>query len=88
MSSGYYPAGAEYDPCAPWNMAEPEYMTCEHCGGEGRIYYDGEGHLLTAEQYSRLASLEHVYCDRCEHCGGEGRVEVEPFEPDYENYYD
>ena len=24
IESGYYPAGAEYDPKAPWNQVEPE----------------------------------------------------------------
>ena len=29
MSSGYYPAGAENDPLAPWNETDPEPVLCE-----------------------------------------------------------
>lgn len=29
MSSGYYPAGAENDPRAPWNESDPEPVSCE-----------------------------------------------------------
>lgn len=33
--SGYYPAGAEYDPRAPWNEREPTMIECAACGGKG-----------------------------------------------------
>lgn len=33
--SGYYPAGAESDPRAPWNEREPTMVECAACGGKG-----------------------------------------------------
>lgn len=38
--SGHYPAGTEYDPCAPWNEKEPHMVKCEACNGKG--YYDDD----------------------------------------------
>lgn len=35
--SGYYPAGAEYDPDAPWNEREPTMVECD---GEGEVEYE------------------------------------------------
>jgi hypothetical protein len=26
--------------------------------------------------------------EKCERCGGEGKIEVEPYEPDWDNYND
>lgn len=37
--SGYYPAGAEHDPDAPWNKREPTMVECAACGGTGYHYY-------------------------------------------------
>lgn len=37
--SGYYPAGAEFDPRAPWNEREPTMVECAACGGKGYHWY-------------------------------------------------
>lgn len=33
--SGYYPAGAEHDPNAPWNQEDPVMVECDECNGTG-----------------------------------------------------
>lgn len=37
--SGYYPAGAEFDPRAPWNERESTMVECAACGGKGYHWY-------------------------------------------------
>ena len=72
--SGYYPAGAEYDPRAPWNEREPTYVEC------------AAYNLLPEDEDEAVARGQH-YCkgemETCEVCGGEGEVE---YEPDYDDY--
>lgn len=97
--SGYYPAGAESDPRAPWNEREPTMVECAACGGTGYHYYaydfvaDCETEC-TEEEYDQLpeseeeaeAKGEHIIKgekETCEVCDGEGEVE---YEPDYDDY--
>lgn len=99
--SGYYPAGAEYDPCAPWNERERVMVTCEACGGTGFIYhaYDFDAVRETEcshEEYEQLPDSEEEaiernmscvkgHVDSCTFCDGEGVVENEL---DYDDYDD
>lgn len=36
--SGYYPAGAEHDPNAPWNQEDPVMVECDECYGTGYLF--------------------------------------------------
>lgn len=97
--SGYYPAGAEHDPDAPWNKREPTMVECAACGGTGYHYYaynfetdrDTE---CTEDEYNQLPDDEEEAIAKnqciikgikepCEVCDGEGEVE---YEPDYDDY--
>lgn len=84
--SGYYPAGAEYDPRAPWNEREPTMIECAACGGKGYHWhaYDFEADRETEEE--AIAKRMHFIKgekETCEVCDGEGEVE---YEPDYDDY--
>ena len=97
--SGYYPAGAEFDPRAPWNEREPTMVECAACGGKGYHWYayDIEAdyetecseevwNMLPETEEEAEAKGEHIIKgekETCEVCDGEGEVE---YEPDYDNY--
>lgn len=81
--SGYYPAGAEFDPRAPWNQSDPVMEQCDVCCGTGIIYYDSLDNEITKERYDSLTDDER-YSDVCYKCDGEGEVEI--IEPDYDDY--
>lgn len=97
--SGYYPAGAEYDPRAPWNEREPTMIDCAACGGKGYHWhaYDFEAdretecteemwELLPETEEEAIAKRMHFIKgekETCEVCDGEGEVE---YEPDYDDY--
>ena len=57
MESGYYPAGAEFDPRAPWNEKEPRMIPCPVCNGKGYTYYNEDG----GEISEGLGQLAHVH---------------------------
>lgn len=88
MSLSNYPLGAEYDSNAPWNEEDKDMEVCPECGGSGGMYYDEDGIEMTKSQYDCLSKEEQEYCEfeRCERCGGEGEIEVEPWEPDWDDY--
>ena len=88
-SLGGYPAGAEYDPRAPWNSVDPDVCVCEVCGGSGKQWwrYDieaNESTAVTEEEYNALPTEQEAnergerFCkysvERCEECGGEGEI--------------
>lgn len=97
--SGYYPAGAENDPRAPWNEREPTYVECAACGGKGYHYHaydintgsetectEQTYNLLPEDEDEAIARGQH-FCkgemETCDVCDGEGEVE---YEPDYDDY--
>lgn len=83
--SGYYPAGAEYDPRAPWNEREPTMIECAACGGKGYHWhaYDFEADRETECTEETWELLPETEKETCEVCDGEGEVE---YEPDYDDY--
>ena len=101
--SGYYPAGAEYDPDAPWNEREPRMMECPACGGKGYHwhaydllkFHDVEVPERTWMVLPDTEEEAEVRCCRyckgekevCEVCDGSGEVEYEP-DCDNEAYFD
>lgn len=102
--SGYYPAGAEFDPRAPWNEVEPTMVECEACEGKGYHWYkynflDDHEEECTEEEWEALPDgedeaealgLTYIKGEKetCAVCDGEGEVEEEPYEPDYDEYDD
>lgn len=101
--SGYYPAGAEFDPRAPYNQDEPEIVTCPDCGGDGYHYSawnirTGQTQNISHEQWSSLPAdedeaeamdIEWVRNEpeACNTCDGTGEVEKDD-EPDDPDDYD
>ena len=97
--SGYYPAGAEYDPRAPWNEREPTMVTCTACDGQGYHWhaYDivtEDERECTEDEWEALPETEEEAealgltlingeKETCDVCDGNGEVE---YEPDYDDY--
>lgn len=102
--SGYYPAGAEHDPNAPWNQEDPVMVECDECNGTGYLFYSYDfvndieeecteaewESLPDTEEEAQALDLEQIKGDKvtCDVCNGEGEVEHEPYEPEYEPDYD
>lgn len=100
--SGYYPAGAEHDPSAPWNEREPKMVKCAACGGTGIRYYAYNFNIhreaeCTQEEYLRLPDEvgDAIIEDKdvikgikelCDVCDGNGEVENEPDYDDHDEY--
>lgn len=92
--SGYYPAGTEYDPAAPWNDRVTDDIPCPHCGGQGRRYNaldiaDGSYIECSKHTFYMLPEYEDEAIvlrqrfirgevEECPFCHGEGFIE-----PDY-----
>ena len=86
---GYYPAMMDWEWAnAPWNEEEPNYDTCPDCNGDGGVWYDEDGEKHSKADYERMSEEDKALCvfEQCERCGGEGEIEVEPYEPDYDDY--
>lgn len=90
FESGYYPAGAEFDPNAPWNETDPEYCTCPECNGDCGVWYDKDGNEYSDADYVRMSEEERkdLEFDKCYRCDGQGEIEVEPYEPDWDDLDD
>ena len=75
---------------APWNQTEPVYDTCPDCNGDGGVWYNEDGKKYSVADYERLSEEDKALCvfEKCERCGGDGEIEVEPYEPDYDDYND
>lgn len=102
--SGYYPAGAEFDPRAPWNQEDPVMVECDDCDGTGYHFYSYDfvndiekectetewENLPDTEEEAKALDLVQIKGDKvtCDVCNGEGEVEEEPYEPDYDEYDD
>ena len=88
---GYYPIMTNTEWAnAPWNEPNIMYETCLDCNGDGGVWINADGDVLFAADYERLDEEERYEWEfeKCERCDGSGEIEVEPYEPDYDNYDD
>lgn len=88
---GYYPTMMDCEwRNAPWNVEDPQMQVCAYCGGDGGVWYDEDGKEYSVAEYGRMSDEYKALCvfEKCERCGGEGEIEVEPYEPDYDDYND
>jgi hypothetical protein len=50
---------------------------CEHCYGDGQIYYiTDSGEQISKEEYESGCLHDEVTIETCEHCEGKGFLEV------------
>ena len=88
---GNYPTMTDIEwAIAPWNHPVPVYDTCPDCNGDGGVWYNEDGKKYSVADYERLSEEDKALCvfEKCERCGGDGEIEVEPYEPDYDDYND
>jgi hypothetical protein len=54
------------------------------------VWYDEDGNEYSKADYERMSEEERkdLEFEKCERCGGDGEIEVEPYEPDYDDYND
>lgn len=76
------------NPQAPWNQPDAIYENCPDCNGTGGDYYNEDGDKISKADYERLSDEDKALWtfDKCERCEGLGTIEVEPYEPDYDDY--
>lgn len=101
MNYGSYPAGADYDPRAPWLQPDPHVVKCEACNGKGKHWYaynieqdtvmecseEDWNSFPDSEEEAKLLKSKYIKSDVeiCEVCDGTGEIE---YEEDYEPDYD
>lgn len=75
---------------APWNQIDAVYGTCHDCNGDGGVWYDEDGNEIRKADYERMSEEERkdLKFEKCERCEGVGTIEVEPYEPDWDDYDD
>lgn len=78
------------NPQAPWNEPDAVYENCPDCNGTGGVWYDEDGKEYSKADYERLSEEDKALCvfEECERCEGVGTIEVERYEPDYDDYDD
>lgn len=76
------------NPQAPWNQPDAEYDNCPDCNGTGGDYYNDDGDVISVADWERLSDEDKALWtfNKCERCDGLGTIEVEPYEPDYDDY--
>lgn len=76
------------DTRAPWNQPDAEYDNCPDCNGTGGDYYNDDGDVISVADWERLSDEDKALWkfEKCERCEGLGTIEVEPYEPDYDDY--
>lgn len=76
------------NPQAPWNQLDARYENCPDCNGSGGDYYNENGDVISVADWERLSDEDKALWtfDKCERCEGVGTIEVEPYEPDYDDY--
>lgn len=74
------------NPQAPWNQPEARYENCLDCNGTGGDYYNEDGDVISVADWERLSDEDKALWtfDKCERCEGLGTIEVEAYEPDYD----
>lgn len=86
---GYYPTMTDIEWAnAPWNQPDAVYENCPDCNGDGGVWYDEDGKEYSVADYERMSEEERkdFEFEKCERFGGEGMIEVEPYEPDWDDY--
>ena len=86
---GYYPIMTDIEWAnAPWNQTDAVYENCPYCNGDWGVWYDEDGKEYSVADYERMSEEERkdLEFEKCERCSGEGMIEVEPYEPDYDDY--
>jgi hypothetical protein len=75
---------------APWNTPDAVFENCPECNGTGGDYYNEDGDVISVADWERLSDEDKALWtfDKCERCDGLGTIEVEPYEPDYDDYND
>jgi hypothetical protein len=78
------------NPNAPWNHVDAMYENCPECNGTGGDYYNECGDIISVADWERLSDEDKALWtfNKCERCDGVGTIEVDPYEPDYDNYDD
>lgn len=73
-----------------WDAPIASYENCPDCNGTGGDYYNEDGDVISVADWERLSDEDKVLWtfDKCERCEGLGTIEVEPYEPDYDDYND
>ena len=76
------------DPRAPWNESDAQYENCPDCNGDGGDYYNDDGDVISVADWERLSDEDKTLWtfEKCERCEGLGTIEIEPYEPDYDDY--
>ena len=76
------------NPQAPWNQPDAVYENCPDCDGTGGDYYNDDGDVISVADWERLSDEDKALWtfNKCERCDGLGTIEVEPYEPDYDDY--
>ena len=76
------------DSQAPWNQPDAEYDNCPDCDGTGGDYYNDDGDVISVADWERLSDEDKALWtfEKCERCEGLGTIEVEPYEPDYDDF--
>lgn len=88
---GNYPIMTDTDwNRAPFNQPDPEYQTCDECNGDGGVWYNEDGDVISKADYERMSDEDKALWtfEKCERCEGKGKIEVEPYEPDWDDYND
>lgn len=70
------------DPNSPCNKTEPKYVDCEVCKGEGNVYCNEGGDMITKEEYEQLPTSEQVcwFLETCRDCQGVGVIKCEEYD--------
>lgn len=90
LGSSHYISGNDWwgDSQAPWNQSKVVYENCPDCNGSGGDYYNEDGDVISVADWERLSSEDKALWtfEKCERCEGLGTIEVEAYEPDYDDY--
>ena len=76
------------NPRVPCNQPDAVYENCPDCNGTGGDYFNEDGDVISVADWERLSDEDKALWtfDKCERCDGLGTIEVEPYEPDYDDY--
>lgn len=98
------PLGADFSPFAPWRQVDPETEPCSECNGTGYHYWAActdemhdvecsrEFYLTLPDTLEEAEARDYGYYKgeayKCRECDGTGEIEIEPYEPDWDDMND